>query len=586
MSHLFYRAFEDRHRGSRELIKDRLRAYLPFLHPLASALAPARALDLGCGRGEWLELLGEQGFTAHGVDLDEGMLAACRERGLDVETQDALSSLRAQGDASLALVSGFHLIEHISFDDVQALIVEALRVLQPGGLLIMETPNPENLVVATSGFYMDPSHLRPIPPQLLEFVVEFHGFGRRRVVRLQEPVQLAEPAAVALLNVLNAVSPDYSVVAQKAAPEPVAQQFDHAFSLPFGLTLDALAERYDAQRNHAHHALQHDMAVLGERVRVAEHGSAELFRLTLDTIHAAQTIAHGTQQELDNIRQRERHLEEHAHRLALNAAEARIAQSVSHADAISQRLLVAEQRAFHAEQRVLQLEQEAAALRGAVLTAEQTMERAAIDTETVAASYYKKTREIAQQQLLEAKQLTDESVMKVADLEQLVAEAEQRAATAEQRAKEAEQHVASGSQPAAEAAQATSHQLRHELSQANAEVHHLRHQVHALQAYASGIEQTINAMYASSSWRITKPARAAISLLQKARKRDAVPAQVAPSQPGTPVAAPAVAPSNTPAVPSAAAPSSDTAARAAMSPEAEKVFQQLLRSAQPDQSTK
>src|SRR5437763_8718032 len=82
----FYRAFEDRYRGAREIIKDRLRAYARFTDPLLglprpAGLAPA-ALDLGCGRGEWLELLGEAGFAARGVDLDDGMLAACRERGL------------------------------------------------------------------------------------------------------------------------------------------------------------------------------------------------------------------------------------------------------------------------------------------------------------------------------------------------------------------------------------------------------------------------------------------------------------------------------------------------------------------------
>ena len=77
MSSDFYRAFEDRYRGSRDLIKSRLRVYLPFVEPLKALYSDCIAVDLGCGRGEWLELLKEKGIGAHGVDLDDGMLSAC-----------------------------------------------------------------------------------------------------------------------------------------------------------------------------------------------------------------------------------------------------------------------------------------------------------------------------------------------------------------------------------------------------------------------------------------------------------------------------------------------------------------------------
>jgi O-antigen chain-terminating methyltransferase len=285
MSNSFYRAFEDRHRGSRELIKSRLAAYQPFLAPLPAVAHPAAALDLGCGRGEWLELLGELGFSARGVDLDEGMLAACRERGLDVATADALSSLRVLPDASVALVSAFHLIEHIPFDDVQELIAQALRVLQPGGLLIMETPNPENLVVGSTNFYTDPSHLRPVPPLLLDFAVEFAGFARHKVVRLQEPAALRGTASVELINVLNGVSPDYSVVGQKAADAPVLGAFDAAFAASYGLELDELARRFEQQAQARAAAV---LAKLEERVVAAEQAPAQLFQSALVTIGQTQ----------------------------------------------------------------------------------------------------------------------------------------------------------------------------------------------------------------------------------------------------------------------------------------------------------
>ena len=118
MSDDFYRTFEDKHRGSRELIKSRLRVYLPFVEPLKYLDPDARALDLGCGRGEWLELTKELGLNAHGIDLDDGMLLACKELDLSVETSDAITYLEKLADESQTVVSAFHVVEHIAFEQL------------------------------------------------------------------------------------------------------------------------------------------------------------------------------------------------------------------------------------------------------------------------------------------------------------------------------------------------------------------------------------------------------------------------------------------------------------------------------------
>lgn len=248
MADNFYRAFEDRHRGSRELIKARLQVYLPFVRPLLTQFPNAMAVDLGCGRGEWLEVVSSTGFRAKGVDLDEGMLKACHQLGLDVERREALDALKSLADSSIGIVSAFHVVEHISFDDVRTLITEALRVLVPGGLLIMETPNPENIVVAGSRFYMDPSHLRPLPPPLLSFAAEYAGYERVKVLRLQENAALRDQAAkISLLHVLEEVSPDYAVVAQKGGHGAVWASTAAAFDEEYGLTLQELVARHAAQ---------------------------------------------------------------------------------------------------------------------------------------------------------------------------------------------------------------------------------------------------------------------------------------------------------------------------------------------------
>lgn len=247
MSDSFYRAFEERWRGPRELIKSRLRVYLPFVEPLLGLQPDAKAVDLGCGRGEWLELLREAGFDAQGVDLDDGMLTACRQLGLKVQTQDAIGFLKSLPDASQAVVSGFHLVEHIPFADLQQLVQQAIRVLQPAGLLILETPNPENIVVGTSSFYLDPTHRNPIPHQLLSFLPEHYGFARVKVLHLQEAEGLAGQKQLTLLHVLSGVSPDYAVVAQKGALPEQMQLFNAAFEKDFGYSLEALAQLYEAR---------------------------------------------------------------------------------------------------------------------------------------------------------------------------------------------------------------------------------------------------------------------------------------------------------------------------------------------------
>ncbi|MBN3831743.1 methyltransferase domain-containing protein [Burkholderia sp. Ac-20344] len=249
----FYRAFEDQHRGSRELIKGRLAKYLPFITPLATLYPGGKTFDLGCGRGEWLELMAEAGFSPVGVDLDADMLEACRERGLPVFQGDAIEYLAALDSDSHALVSAFHVVEHVSFEQVRRIVSEALRVLKPGGLLILETPNPENIVVAGCNFYLDPSHKQPIPPELLSFVGEYAGFARVKRLRLQEaPALQDEGARIHLLDVLGGVSPDYAIVAQKSCSEEEAASFDEAFNADYGLALADLAARFEQGRAREH----------------------------------------------------------------------------------------------------------------------------------------------------------------------------------------------------------------------------------------------------------------------------------------------------------------------------------------------
>lgn len=245
MSEAFYRAFEERHYAPREVITELRKQYLPFVVPLKDIYENSKVFDIGCGRGEWLCLMKEMGFEVLGVDLDAGMLQDCWDRNLPVEKGDAVAYLKTLESDSRVVVSAFHVVEHISFDELRTVVIESLRILKPGGLLLMETPNPENIVVATRNFYLDPTHQRPIPPQLLSFIPEYYGFARVKTLRLQEFAGLVSSNAPTLRDVLAGVSPDYAVIAQKDSTPEQMQLFDIEFERNYGLSFETLVQRYE-----------------------------------------------------------------------------------------------------------------------------------------------------------------------------------------------------------------------------------------------------------------------------------------------------------------------------------------------------
>jgi O-antigen chain-terminating methyltransferase len=175
-----YAALEDRFRGTREEIKERFRIYLPYVEPVRDALV----IDLGCGRGEWLELLKDVGIAARGVEKNRVSIDQCCERGLDVVEADMIAYLRTLADASAGAITGFHIIEHVPIDALVALLDEVMRVLRPGGVVIFETPNPENVLVGSNFFYLDPTHRHPLPSELTQFLLDNRGFHPVEVLKL------------------------------------------------------------------------------------------------------------------------------------------------------------------------------------------------------------------------------------------------------------------------------------------------------------------------------------------------------------------------------------------------------------------
>ncbi|HEY5659817.1 MAG TPA: methyltransferase domain-containing protein [Gaiellaceae bacterium] len=212
-----YFAFESRMRGSVEAIRERQRPYVDDLR------AAAPVLDVGCGRGELLQLLREAGVEARGIDADADMVAYARGDGLDVEQADLVEYLERQEDAALGGIFLGQVVEHLP----PAVLVRALELaaakLRAGGVLVAETINPLS-PLALRHYFADLTHAQPLVPETLELLARQSGFAETEIRYLNEPAErLTEPgdpviaANVRRLNELLFAPLDYALVARTAA---------------------------------------------------------------------------------------------------------------------------------------------------------------------------------------------------------------------------------------------------------------------------------------------------------------------------------------------------------------------------------
>ncbi|MBI5199197.1 MAG: class I SAM-dependent methyltransferase [Nitrospirae bacterium] len=165
-----YLLFEERYRGSKEDVKEKQRIYIDYLK------GSEKVLDIGCGRGEFLELLREGGIDSYGIDTNEIMVSLCKEKGLKVIKGDGVDHLRSLEDDSLGGVFAAQVVEHLETEDLIEIIRLTHSKLKTGATFIAETINPLCLTTFSGPFYLDLTHIKPIHPQALVFLIEMAGF--------------------------------------------------------------------------------------------------------------------------------------------------------------------------------------------------------------------------------------------------------------------------------------------------------------------------------------------------------------------------------------------------------------------------
>lgn len=215
----FYLEFENKFRGNEDDIQENVTFYAELLKREGLDYNTYPIVDIGCGRGELLSVLKRYSLNATGVDINYAMVKRANELGLRAEQADAIKYLARVKPGSLGAVTGMHIIEHIPFESLLEMFDHTYKALADGGIAAFETPNPENMLVSTYSFYMDPSHLHPLPPPLIVHALETVGFTDVEVVYRHDAGERTKKYTDQLMTDLQNKMRgplDYAVIAKKS----------------------------------------------------------------------------------------------------------------------------------------------------------------------------------------------------------------------------------------------------------------------------------------------------------------------------------------------------------------------------------
>jgi len=203
---LFYFLFEQQFRGKSKIIKEWQKVYIDYVKTAFLKNQHKKWLDIGCGRGEFLELLKENEVPSIGVDINQVNIDICKSRGLNVEKIDAVKFLEKSEDNSFCGISALQVIEHFDTGTLKKFLVLCYNKLSYNGILILETVNIRNKI-ASKNFYIDITHKQPIMPEFLKMYLEYIGFNNVVVVyitheKLDKGIESFD-------------CPDYALIAEK-----------------------------------------------------------------------------------------------------------------------------------------------------------------------------------------------------------------------------------------------------------------------------------------------------------------------------------------------------------------------------------
>ena len=258
MKSSYYLQFENEFRGEREEISKKFAIYNSLIDLTIKSNTKPNLIDIGCGRGESLENWRNLFDDYVGIESDKSMVDFCRKLNLNVLEKDALNALKGFSDNSVSIITIFHVIEHLSNNYLYELLDQCYRVLSKNGVLIMETPSIDNILVSTKFFYIDNTHINHINPDGLSFTLKNIGFAEVKDFYIH-PGPLINASPIKLTRILNGVAQDVCFIASKTkefSDTIFHQKTDWQYCLDQTITTLKAASEFDLQMEKVIHECQ------------------------------------------------------------------------------------------------------------------------------------------------------------------------------------------------------------------------------------------------------------------------------------------------------------------------------------------
>ena len=262
MDEKFYLRFENLHRGGTKTLLAKFRVYEPIISLICCEANNPKFLDIGCGNGEFLTFISCFGGDVIGIEKNSAYLKGENNKIL-LEHSDALTWLKRQDDSSFDFVSAIHVIEHLEFSYLYEMVGEIKRVLKENGIILFETPNPDNVTVATKNFYTDPTHLRLIPYSLLSFVIKDHGFSVTHKWGVNESPHVEKSTCI--YDVIGGASPDYTIFGL-VNRNAFGGKVEKVLSTPKGRTTKEMCDLFEARYQHDYSIISKELKKIDDKI--------------------------------------------------------------------------------------------------------------------------------------------------------------------------------------------------------------------------------------------------------------------------------------------------------------------------------
>ena len=266
-----YLEFENKFRGDSDSIREQFSCYNLLIEKVIADIKDPKFVDIGSGRGEWIQNWNKKIKDCYGLEINSKMVELTRDMGLTILQGDAITSLKEFSSSTISVITIFHLIEHLKYEELIELLSECYRILSPDGVLIMETPSIDNIIVSTNTFYIDHTHINHINPESLMFELDKIGYYHSKFFHIHGgPMQNDKSSKIT--RILNGVAQDILFISTKEeqVSKKIFDKYEWLSDLQIGITTMQAAIDFDLNNEKIIRDLNQKIIDLNQKILIWE----------------------------------------------------------------------------------------------------------------------------------------------------------------------------------------------------------------------------------------------------------------------------------------------------------------------------